>query len=222
MNINTAKNWFDYICNSYQKGNINGDEFNILFNQSQLLYYDFLIGHVEQFQNGRPVPRVGLGVEGVMSRLAPFIKSTTIATASQNATKPATGDKFARLIAMYDDNNRKIDRVEHDKRADRINSTVLPPASNPFYVEYNTYWEIWPSAIANIKIDYLPQKPADAVWGHVDTTGREVYDLGTSTDPLWYDTDISAILGRMLKGMGVVLDDAQIMNLGQSIINTGE
>lgn len=222
MNINTIKEWFDFICNSYQKGNVNGDEFNLLFNQNQLNYYDFLIGHVEQFQPGRPVTRVGLGVENIMTKLSPFIKSATVAVTAQQAPKPSTGNKFARLIAMYDGSGNKIDRVEHDRKAGRVGSTVLPPVSNPFYVEYGSYWEIYPSALTSIKIDYLPQKPDDAEWGFDDSSGREVYDADASTDPLWYDTEIAAILGRMFKSMGVVLDDGQILGYGQSIINAGE
>lgn len=222
MNINSIKQWFDYVCNTYEKGGVTGSEFNQLFNQSQLAYYDFLIGHVEQFQNGRPVPRVGLGTEAVSTKLSPFIKRATLSVTSQQATKPATDNKFGRLIAMFDDNNKKIGRVEHDRKADRIESTVLPVANNPFYVEYAAYWEIWPAALTSVKIDYLPQKPDDATWGYTTTSGRQVYDAGSSTDPLWYDTEIAAILARMFKARGVVIDDAQIINYGQSVLNMGD
>lgn len=222
MNINTIKEWFDYITNKYQKGYFGGDEFNNLFNQSQLSYYDFLLGHIEQFQPGRPVPRIGQGVEAVTTRLSPFIKRATVAVASQLASKPTSGNGFGRLIAMYDSNNVKIERVEHERKSGRISSEVLPVGANYFYTEYATQWEIWPASISSIKIDYYPQKPDDATWGYTTTSGREVYAAGSSTNPLWYDTEIAAIMGRMLKAVGVILDDQQIMNYSQSVINNGD
>lgn len=228
MNINTVKEWFEFVCNKYQKGYISGAEFNNLFNQCQLQYYDFLIGHIEQFQPGRPVTRVGIGVEAVMTKLSPFIKqNNSLTVTTQQATKPTSNTGFGRLLAMYDGANKKLDRVEHDKKGGRISSTVLPVANNPFYVEYATTWEIWPASIATVKIDYLPQKPDDIVWGYTVTSGREVYAAtggtnGNSVHPLWYDTEIAAILARMFKATGVVLDDAQIMNYGQSVINMGD
>jgi hypothetical protein len=117
--------------------------------------------------------------------------------------------------------------VEHDKKGGRIASSVLPVTNNPFYVEYATSWEVWPATVSQVKIDYLPQKPDDVAWGYTTSSGREVYAAtgGTpdpSVNPLWYDTEIAAILARMFKAMGVVLDDAQIMNYGQSVINTGD
>ncbi len=225
MNIDTIKKWFDFVCNKSQKGYVSGDEFNNLFHQSQLSYYDFLIGHVEQYQPGRPIPRIGLGMtESVSTKLSPFISNTTVSVTSQQANKPAN---FGRLVAMYDANNKQIDRVEHDRRGGRISSVVLPVSNNPFYVEYNTFWQVWPTAISEVRVDWLPQKPDDARWGYVTTSGREAYaptggTNGVSIDPKWYDTEIAAILARMFKAMGVSIDDAQIINYGQSVINAGD
>jgi len=223
VNINTIKEWVDFVTNKYQKGYLSGAEFTRLFNQSQLAYYDFLIGHLEQYQPGRPVPRIGLGMtESVTTKLSPFIKSATLSVTSQSATKPTSGNGFGRLLAMYDNNNKKMDRVEHDRKGGRVDSSVLTPANNPFYVEYGTFWQIWPASLTQVKIDYLPQKPDDVNWNYDDSSGREVYNATGSVNPLWYDTEISAIVARMLKAVGVVLDDAQIMNYGQSVINMGD
>jgi hypothetical protein len=225
MNIDVIKQWFDYVCNKYQKGYVSGDEFNVMFNQCQTSYYDFLLGHVEQYQYGRPVPRVGVGItESVSTKLSPFITTAAPTVASQLATKPGG---FGRLIAMRDSNGVQIDRVEHDRLAYRLQSTVIPQASNYFYVEYATNWKIYPTGITPINIDYYPSKPTDARWGYVTTSGREVYSAlsgtnGVSIDPLWHDTEIAAILARMFKAQGVVLDDAQIMNYGQSVITAGD
>lgn len=219
------KQWFEYIANKYQKGYVTGAEFNLSFNQCQLSYYDFLIGHIEQYQYGRPVPRVGISMtESVTTKLSPFLKSASPAVAAQLVTKP-TG--FGRLVAMRTSAEKKVDRVEHDRIAYRLESTVTPQAENPFYAEYATNWKVWPSSLTAVNIEYYPQAPDEVRWGYSLTSGREVYAAtggvnGDSINPLWHDTEIAAIMARMFKAQGVVLDDAQIMNYGQSVINAGD
>lgn len=222
MTIDQVKKLFDLICNNYEKGgNVNGTEFSILFNTFQTNYYDFLLGHVEQFQPGRPVPRVGVGMgEGVMTRLSPFIQTSasTIVTSGQ-ATKPPG---FGRLLAMRTASDDQVDRVEHDKAAARIKSVVIPAETNPFYIEYAAYWLVYPASTASVKIDWLPSKPTDANWGFSDSSGREIYDAGASTHPLWNDYDIYAIVARMVKAMGVTVDDGMVVQFAQSVIQSGE
>ena len=86
MNINTIREYFDFLVNKYQNGDISGEEFSMLFNDSQLDYFSFLLGLPEQFQYGRPVPRVGIGMGKVVSKsLDPFIEIVEI----QLIPKPA-------------------------------------------------------------------------------------------------------------------------------------
>lgn len=219
MNINEIFEYYNFVLNKNQEGYTTGDEFTRLFNQEQNSYYDFLIGHVEQFQYARPVPRVGISMsEHVDSRLAPFLKPISGASVSaQSVTKP--GD-FYRLAAMRTGTNGKIDRVMHDRLANRIASEVM--AGVPFYVEYADQWMIWPSTVTTVNYEYYPKAPAAAVWGYDTVSGRQVYDAGQSTDPLWSDTEISAILGRMFRKVGIRLADQGLAQLGQTVINTGE
>jgi hypothetical protein len=218
LNINTIKEAFDYITNKYQKGYTTSDEFNLLFNLYQTNYYSFLLGHIEQYQYGRSVPRVGGNMtEDIETKLSPFIKTNdALAVTLGKATKPTD---FTKLIAMRTSDDKPCFRVKHDRKGSRLKSVILTASEDPYYVDYNTYWEV---AGTTVKIDYYPDKPDDVTWGYTDSAGREIYDSNTSTDPLWHDTEIVPILGRMLKATGIVLDDGQILQYAQSVINTGE
>ena len=210
--------FFQFILNKYQDGFVNGDEFTLLFNQAQDNYYDFLIGHVEQYQPGRPVPRIGMNMtETVSSKLAPFLKrEVASAVTSQQVSKP---QDFYRLIAFRDTDDNQIDRVEHDRKAYRRKSAVVV---TPFYVDYDTYWEVLPDTVSAVNYEYYSKQPRAVTWAYTDVSGREVYDQVNSIDPLWGNADIYAIVARMLKPMGVRIDDVQVQNFAESVIQKGE
>lgn len=220
MTINEIKELYSYIANEYQKGKTNGDEFNLLFKAASTNYYTFLLGHIEQYQYGRPVPRIGGNTtEDIETKLSPFIKTDdSVTVAGGRATKPSD---FGRLVAMRTSTNKSVYRIKHDRKGSRQDSVILTTAEDPYYVDYAAYWELGVGGSV-VKIDYYPNKPNEAVWGYIDVTGRELYNAATSTDPLWKDTEILPIIARMLKATGIVLDDGQILSYAQSVINTGE
>lgn len=216
MNIDNIKQLFELIANVYQKGRISGDEFNLLFNTAQTNYYDFLIGHVEQYQPNFSKPRVGISMtEDITTKLSPFIKVASVSVASSQATKPSD---FGRLVAMRGTGNREVDRVEHDKKGGRATSSLL--ASRPFYVEYSTYWEVFNET--GVNIDYYLGAPDDVKWNYTTTSGREAYTSTGSINPKWRDTEIYAILSRMLKAWGVSVDDGMVYNYANQVIKEGE
>jgi hypothetical protein len=219
LNIDSIRQYFDFICNKYGRGYISGEEFNIIFNQEQTNYYDFLLGHVESYQPGRPVARIGVGSSAVHTKLSPFQKKDhALAVSSQQATKPSN---FGKMISMLTSANLEMTPIDIHRRGGRINSTVLTAANNPFFVEFSTYWEIWPSTLTTVKVDYYPSGPDAVVWNYDDSSGREVYTSTGSVNPLWKDYDISAILARMFKAFAVSVDEREVMQFGQMTENSG-
>jgi hypothetical protein len=207
---------FELISNEHQKGKISGDEFSLLFNLSQTNYYDFLLGHIEQYQPNFSKPRVGIAMsEDITTKLSPFIKTASVSVSASQALKPPA---FGRLIAMRGTGNREVDRVEHDKKGGRVTSSLL--ALRPFYVEYSNYWEVFNET--GVNVDYYPGQPDDAKWNYITTSGREVYTSTGSIDPLWRSTEVYAILARMLKAWGVSVDDGMVFNYANQLIKEGE
>lgn len=211
-----------FIANKNQAGGIKVDDFQDSYNTAQSQYFSDLVGRFQQYQYGRPIPRVGLGDnETVMTKLSPFIMNATVASVSGNtAPKP---DDFIRLLAMRYGSN-KVYRVEHDKVWSALSSYIDPPSTtNVYYVEYDDSWTIYPtSGIASVVIDYL-RKPADVVWAYtVDGDGRFAYTSSGSVDPEWDDVSAVEIATRALKILGVHFKDSDFASYGQSVINTGE
>lgn len=209
--------------NNYEKdGNVNGTEFTMLFNVAQTNYYDSLLGHTEQYQYGRPVPRIGMNMtESISTKLSPFLKaSNNLAVASGQVTKPSG---FGRLVAMRrSSDSKQIDRVEHDKIASRANSAAIPPATNPFFAEYADHWKIWPATTPAIDFEYYPSRPDPVLWKFNVVSGREVYTGTGSIDPLWMDYDIMAIVARMAQASGVQVDNNMVVQYSQKLISQGE
>jgi len=221
MNVNDVYRIMRFIARKNQLESLSPNEFEFCFNSAQRNYYDFLVGRIEQYRYDKAVPRVGIAMtDNVMSRLTPFQLSATVSVTTGSATKPAD---FNKLLSMLTASNNRVQRVEENRLAERLNDSIDPPSeTNAFYVEKPTAWSIYPSTIASIKVNYL-KVPNNVVWGYnLDGLGRPVYSPGTSTDPLWYDNDIDEIIARACKILGISIKENALVSYGQSVINTGE
>lgn len=221
MNVNDVYRIMRFIARKNQLESLSPSEFQDAFNTAQRNYYDFLVGRIEQYRYDKAVPRVGIAMtDNVMSRLTPFQMSATPAVTSGSANKPAD---FNKLLSMLTASNNRIQRVEENRLAERLNDSIDPASeTNAFYVEKPSAWSIYPSTIASIKVNYL-KVPNNAVWGYtLDGSGRPVYSAGTSTDPVWYDNDIDEIIARACKILGISIKENALVSYGQSVINTGE
>lgn len=221
MNVNDVYRIMRFIARKNQLESLSPSEFQDAFNTAQRNYYDFLVGRIEQYRYDKAIPRVGIAMtDNVMSRLTPFQMSATPAVTSGSANKPAD---FNKLLSMLTASNNRIQRVEENRLAERLNDSIDPASeTNAFYVEKPSAWSIYPSTIASIKVNYL-KVPNNVVWGYtLDGSGRPVYSAGTSTDPVWYDNDIDEIIARACKILGISIKENALVSYGQSVINTGE
>lgn len=221
MNVNDVYRIMRFIARKNQLESLSPSEFQDAFNTAQRNYYDFLVGRIEQYRYDKAVPRVGIAMtDNVMSRLTPFQMSAIPAVTSGSANKPAD---FNKLLSMLTASNNRIQRVEENRLAERLNDSIDPASeTNAFYVEKPSAWSIYPSTIASIKVNYL-KVPNNVVWGYnLDGLGRPVYSPGTSTDPVWYDNDIDEIIARACKILGISIKENALVSYGQSVINTGE
>lgn len=224
MTVDQCYSILRFIVRKNQLGSLSPSDFQYAFNTAQRNYYDLLVGRIEQYQYGRPVPRIGLSMtDNVVSRLMPFQISAIGAVSTGVISKPSD---FNKLLAMYTPNSYRVYRVEENGFAERFQDSIDPiNEANAFYVEQSSGWRIYPSdgtTIPYVNLKYL-KIPVDVIWNYVlDGSGRPVYNISGSQDPLWYNNDIDEILARAAKIIGVSLKEPILTQFGEQVIAKGE
>jgi hypothetical protein len=222
MTVDQCYSILRFIVRKNQLGSLSPSDFQYAFNTAQRNYYDLLVGRIEQYRYDKPTPRIGLSMtDNVVSRLMPFQKSTSSSLIGGLFSKPSD---FNKLLAMYTAGNYRVYRIEENTFAERIQDSIDPVnEANAFYVEEAADFRVYPSSyVGIITIKYL-FSPTDVVWNYTtDGSGRPVYSLSGSTQPLWKDNDIDEILARAAKIVGVSLKEPILTQFGEQVIAKGE
>ena len=178
MTVDQVYNILKFIVRKNQLGSLPPSEFD--FNTAQRNYYDFLVGRIEQYQYGRPVPRIGLNMtDNVVARLMPFQKKSTVAITSGILTKPADLNK---INAIYTANNYKIYRIEENRFAERTQDSIDPiNEANAFFIEEKSTLRVYPTTLTTCSLVYFTT-PSDIRWAFtIDGTGRPIYNPSSIT-----------------------------------------
>jgi hypothetical protein len=221
MTVDQVYNILKFIVRKNQLGSLPPLEFEYAFNTAQRNYYDFLVGRIEQYQYGRPVPRVGLNMtDNVVTRLMPFQIKSTVAITSGILTKPGNLNKIS---AIYTANNYRIYRIEENRFAERIQDSIDPiDEANAFYIEEKSTLRVYPTTLTTCSLVYFTT-PTDVKWNYtIDGSGRPVYNPTGSIQPIWLENDYDELIARAAKIIGVSLKDATPTQYGQQVIQTGE
>lgn len=223
MDANTPYQILQFLVDKDQNGYLPPDRYNLIINQAQRSYFTFMIGEYQQYQNGRPIARVEIGMnEKIMQTLAPFISepSTLTIDGSGNAVYP---DYYQVVNAIYWGTSfKRVRFVTQDKLYSYYNSVIDPIATNPIYLIKDTGFQFYPITLGTALLSYV-STPPDIVWGYVeDLNGQLVYDSTTSTPPLWFDIDMYQIIVRAGQMLGVNLQFAEVEQYATSIKNQGE
>jgi hypothetical protein len=118
VNINDCFKIVSYLVDKYQGTGVSPDDFNRIFPMAERSYFDMLAGGVEDFQPGRPVSRIGIGMgNNVNEALAAFMQTSTLTITSGSATVPAN---LFKAISMRTASNVDIPRVDHAKLASKL------------------------------------------------------------------------------------------------------
>lgn len=210
-----------------QSGGLSAGDFQYQWNDAQGSYQDDLLGRFQMRSNGKTGMNTGLiEDETILQKLAAFTKPISLTITSGNADKPT--DFVYRMALRI--NGYDCYKIKPSQIASVNNSVIDPPsiATNTFYfVEYEAYYYLLPHtlptvAITTAEFDYIITPP-NIVWGYTwDSDSRQVYNPGTSTQPLWDSNSCREITKRMLKNIGVSFKDADFQNFGQSVITAGE
>jgi ABC-type transport system substrate-binding protein len=235
MNVNDMYRICQFAINKAQNGYLTPSEFNLVINQAQISYQDYLLGEFQQYQYGRPQARVNYSQnEDIRQRLTPLIAQATLAPNSTSGIAAYPTD-FLQVDAMWEaDGVRRVRFVPQDSLYSYYNSEIDPIISNPIYLLQNDQFQFYPKNIASIsgnpKISYVKSAP-DIIWGYTTVSGRPVYNPtpynpstqpNGSQQPVWYDVDILEIITRALKLIGLNLQDGMVEQYANQITQTGQ
>lgn len=218
-----------YIANKNQSGYISPDDFNLIINQGQLLYLDFLLGPPEQYQPGRAIPKVSISMTSEVREILAAFLDPFSALAVDNTGLALYPAGFQRVDAIITDSvpPQRVKFVHQDFLYSTLKSTIDPVVTNPIYTIDSAGFRVFPNlaynnvAAPSIKISFV-KTPARIVWAFTSVGGIPVYDPGPSVDPEWYDLDCFEVIARALRMVGVNLQSAAISQYAEEIKNGGQ
>jgi hypothetical protein len=205
-----------------QAGGLKSTDFQRHWNDTSATYQDDLLGRFQAKNTGKEGANTGLiQDETIIQKLAPFITPVTLTIAAGVSNKPA--DFIYKLALRI--NGNKVFKVTHDEIWAMNEDVIDPPSvtdNSYYYAEYEGYYQFFPNTVTSADLDYVAT-PTDVVWGFtLDGDGRQVYDAGTSVQPLWDNNSCREITKRMLTNLGVGFKDADFANFGSKVQTMGE
>lgn len=239
MGINEMYQICQYAINKAQNGYLTPSQFNLLANQAQTSYQDYLLGEFQQYQYGRPQARVNYSQNSdTRQRLTPFILNATL-NPDTNGYVDYPSDVISKDGVSYDvfylqtdsittEDFDRIRFVQQDSLYSYLKSEIDPIATNPIYLLTDTGFQFYPNTtnnnatLTNVKVVYVVGAPP-MLWGYtLDNNGRPIFAPAYSKEPLWYDIDKLEIVARILKLVGVSLQAGQVEQYANMVTTQGQ
>jgi hypothetical protein len=221
MNVNDMYLICQYAVNKAQNGYLTPSNFNLIINQAQVSYQDYLLGEFSQYQYGRPQARINYSQnENIRQRLAPLIvvDSSLVINGSGKASYPSD---YVQADAIRTTQFDRIKYVQQDSLYSYYNSKIDPIATNPIYLLEPTGFQFYPITLGNAFLTYVKNAP-QIVWAYTLVNNRPVYDSATSVQPVWDNVDLLEIIARGLKLIGLNLQDGQVQQYANQITSQGQ
>jgi len=231
MNVNDMYRICQFAINKAQNGYLTPSEFNLIINQAQISYQDYLLGEFQQYQYGRPQARINYSQnENIRQRLSPLITESTLAIngTSGEATYP---NDYVQADAVRTSTFARVRYVQQDSLYSYYNSEIDPIATNPIYLLEPTGLQFYPKTLGTAVLTYVKDAP-EIVWAYTTVSGRPVY-AATQTgagvtpttgtvQPVWDNVDLLEIIARALKLVGVSLQIGQVEQYANQVTSQGQ
>jgi hypothetical protein len=211
-----------YCANQLQRGNVSPARYNLIINQAQLGFLNYLLGQFQQYNYGKPNSRVQFGVnETVRQRLTPLIGPLSTLTIDGTGLSPYPAG-FQQVDAMLTTTMQRVRFVPQHKLYSYLNDSIDPIATNPIYTIESDGFKFYPATLGSALISFVGTPP-DIVWAYtLDGQQRPQYSSGSSVAPIWYDADMYEIISRALAMVGVNLSAPEVTQYADMIIKQGQ
>lgn len=217
MTIDEAKKFIEGQARKNQVGNVTPAQLNIYFKRAQLEIVNNLIGNIEEYQPGRPLPRKSFETTSIISDdIANLIAASEFPMTAGVAPKPSD---YMYLIPPMEGSSSTpaslswtpVMFTTHGEKSMRLNSQInYPESDNPIGVNYNTYFQVYPESIPRGRITYI-RKPLDPVWGYTTVNSAPVYNSGTSQNFELPEAIHMKICQKVLEYYGISLRDEELI-----------
>jgi len=223
VSIDTVKTYTEYLVRKNNSGYLSPSQFNLIINRASKTIFVKRVGNPHDYRPGQPVPAIGFQItQKITEDLKRFQENgNLILKADGTANYPTdlaytipgisyvTSNKGARVVVP-------IEVIDKDKEASRLASAIVTPTrSYPIAVFENTFIQVYPAGISNIKFPYL-RYPKEALWASNTVNNRPVYDPANSVDLEWEDLVVNDIIMQALKSIGISIKDADVMNFANT------
>jgi hypothetical protein len=222
MNVNDMYRICQYAINKAQNGYLTSSEFNLLVNQAQTSYVDYLLGEFQQYQYGKAQARIDYNQNSnIRQRLSPLIYGQTL-TVDANGFSSYPSDYIQTDALWHPNGIARYRYVKQDSLFSYYNSKIDPIASNPIYLIEQTGFRFYPASVGSARLTYV-KNPPTITWGYtLDANNREIYSPAASTQPVWSDVDLLEIIARVLKLVGVNLKDGMVAQYANQVTQMGQ
>ena len=221
MNVNDMYRICQFAINKAQNGYLTPAEFNLIINQAQISYQDYLLGEFQQYQYGRAQARINYSQnENIRQRLSPLITEATLTINGTSGESPYPAD-YVQADTIITTAFKRVRFVQQDSLYSYYNSEVDPIATNPIYLIEPSGFQFYPKTLGTALLTYVKDAPT-IVWAYTIVSGRPVYDSGASDQPVWADVDLLDIIARALKLVGVNLQAGQVEQYANQVTQQGQ
>ena len=231
MNVNDMYRICQFAVNKAQNGYLTPSEFNLVINQAQVSYQDYLLGEFQQYQYGRPQARITYSQnENIRQRLTPLITEATL-TINGTSGEASYPTDYVQADSIITSDFKRVRYVQQDSLYSYYNSEIDPVATNPIYLIEPSKFQFYPKNLGTAILTYIKDAP-EIVWAYTTVSGRPVYaptqtgvgvtpTTGT-VQPVWDNVDLLEIITRALKLIGLNLQDGMVEQYANQITQTGQ
>ncbi len=211
------------VAKNRQDGYVSPDDFNLIINQGQRGYFDYLKGEYQKYQVQRPIAVVEFGQnEMVRQSLAPFIYGAVLSpnTTTGIAAFPSDFEYHDAMWGLYGFYNIRF--IQQDRQDSYLHSQIDPIRENPVFLIRHEGFQFFPEDIGAARMSYL-RTPPSMVWAYtLDSDGVPQYNPFLSQQPVWGESDIMQVIVRALSIFGVNLQFGVVLQYANDVKNGGQ
>jgi hypothetical protein len=200
------------------------EEIEDAVNRASMDMFKEKFGLPEEYQPGRPVPRISYELtQKLTDDMRVFKKKVSLTPASGVVNLPSDYVHVSKIGYQPADATKEevgFEIVDDAQWHSRINrKTAAPSADYPICNIQATQIEIRPTSLNNVKLTYL-KMPAKVVWGYTLVSGRPVYAdtggvNGNSVDPDWPEITHNDLINRACSYLGLHIIDKDLIQFSE-------